>query len=598
MFIKKQFLRTTLSLVCIVLASTVHGNGLLGQTARPIFADNHIVHPNIGYRGMVATQERHATQAAAEVLAQGGNAVDAAVTAGFALAVTLPRAGNIGGGGFMMIHNAKTGQQFALDYRERAPARATRDMYLDENGAPVPRLSRSTHLAVGVPGTVRGLSEALEKHGTITLKQALEPAIKLARDGFTVEEGLHASLKAHKRDLSKSFEARRIFFRADGSPWPVGSRLVQTDLAKSLQAIADNGPDAFYKGAIAKKIVADMQKNGGLISANDLESYSVVNRAPIVGTYRQTKIVSMPPPSSGGVHLVQMLNVLERFPLKNFGHNSASSIHVMTEAMRFAYADRSKYLGDPDFVEVPVDKLISKKYASTLADKINQSTVTASNTVAPGLKGFVPPESDQTTHFSVIDKDGNAVANTYTLNFSYGSRLMVPGTGILLNNEMDDFSAKPGEPNAYGLIGNRSNAIEPKKRMLSSMTPTFVFGADGSLLATGSPGGSRIITTVLQIIVNMTDFDMSIAEATVAPRFHHQWLPDTLRLERGFSPDTVSILKQKGHAIISGPVMGSTQSVRLLDGVFYGYSDPRRRDSLTIGLPANNPNKNTVPTTE
>jgi gamma-glutamyltranspeptidase/glutathione hydrolase len=577
------------SLVAFTAVLVMTASPLLAQTARPIFADSHIVHPVVGYRGMVATQERNATQAAAKVLADGGNAVDAAVTAGFALAVTLPRAGNIGGGGFMMIHDAKTGKQFALDYRERAPAKATRDMYLDENGDPIPRLSRSTHLAAGVPGTVRGLADALQKHGTISLRKALEPAIQLAREGFLVEEGLHASLVAHRRSLSKSPAAREVFYRPDGSAWPVGSRLVQSDLANTLQAIADQGPDAFYEGAIASLIVADMQKNGGIVSAEDLKEYAVADRQPIVGTYRGAKIVSMPPPSSGGVHLVQMLNVLEHFPMSDFGANSAASIHLMTEAMRFAYADRSKYLGDPDFAPVPISKLISKDYAKILAGKIDLARATNSSDVRPGLDTFLPPESNETTHYSVIDKDGNAVSNTYTLNFSYGSGLMVPGTGILLNNEMDDFSAKAGVPNAYGLIGNRSNAIEPRKRMLSSMTPTFVFGPNGSLLATGSPGGSRIITTVLQVIVNMIDHKMSIAEATVAPRFHHQWLPDTLRLERGFSPDTISLLKKNGHTIIKGPVMGSTQSVQLQDGIFYGYSDPRRRDSMTIGVPAGQP---------
>lgn len=583
--------------LCIVVSAAlllVASSPVSAQTARPIFADSHIVHPVVGYRGMVATQERNATKAAAKVLADGGNAVDAAVTAGFALAVTLPRAGNIGGGGFMMIHDAKTGKQFALDYRERAPARATRDMYLDENGDPIPRLSRSTHLAAGVPGTVRGLAHALQKHGTISLQKALEPAIRLAREGFIVDEGLHASLVAHRVSLSKSKAAREVFFRPDGTAWPVGSRLVQSDLANTLQAIAEQGPDAFYKGSIASLIVADMQKNGGLVSAEDLKEYAIADRQPIVGTYRGAKIVSMPPPSSGGVHLVQMLNVLEHFPMSDYGANSAGSIHLMAEAMRFAYADRSKYLGDPDFAPVPISKLISKEYAKTLAAKINLTRATKSSDVRPGLDTFLPPESNETTHFSVVDKDGNAVSNTYTLNFSYGSGLMVPGTGILLNNEMDDFSAKAGVPNAYGLIGNRSNAIEPRKRMLSSMTPTFVFGPDGSLLATGSPGGSRIITTVLQIIVNMIDHDMSIAEATVAPRFHHQWLPDSLRLERGFSPDTISLLKKNGHAIVNGPVMGSTQSVQMLDGVYYGYSDPRRRDSLTVGVPANVPAKQPV----
>jgi gamma-glutamyltranspeptidase/glutathione hydrolase len=539
----------------------------------------------VGYGGMVATQDAHATKAAAEVLAEGGNAIDAAVTAGFALAVTLPRAGNIGGGGFMVVNLADTHQQMSIDYREKAPKAATRDMFLDAKGNPVADLSQITHLAAGVPGTVRGLTLALEKYGTISLQRALAPAIKLAEEGFPVGEDLFDSLKFYSDDFEAAPEAMKIFFQPDHSPWPIGSILVQKDLAKSLRLISEQGPDAFYKGAIAEAIVADMAANGGLITAADLEAYKPILRKPVTGTYRGLKVVSMPPPSSGGVHLIQMLNILERFPIEQFGHNSADAIHVSAEAMRLAYADRSRYLGDPDFTDIPTAQLISKKYARGLAERIDPKHATPSLEVAPGLDPLERFESNETTHFSVIDRHGNAVSNTYTLNFSYGSKLVVPGTGILLNNEMDDFSAKAGVPNAYGLIGGRRNAIEPEKRMLSSMTPTLIFKEDGSIIATGSPGGSRIINIVLEMVCNLADHDMNVAEATAAPRFHHQWFPDEIRVERGFSPDTIRLLAGRGHKVRLGPALGSTQTVSFSAGVFQGASDPRRRGALTIGLP-------------
>ncbi|MGK0189636.1 MAG: gamma-glutamyltranspeptidase/glutathione hydrolase, partial [Verrucomicrobiales bacterium] len=476
-----------------ILATFVSGVCANGQSA--IHSDAAIVHPVAGYGGMVATQDAHATKAAADVLVEGGNAVDAAVTAGFALAVTLPRAGNIGGGGFMIIHLADARKQIAIDYREKAPLAAHRDMFLDERGNPVADLSRITHLAAGVPGTVRGLALALEKHGTISLQQALAPAIALAEEGFPVGEDLFDSLSSYTAAFKSVPEAMKIFFQPDTTPWPVGSLLVQSDLAKSLRLISELGPDAFYTGPIAEAIVKDMEVNGGLITAADLAAYKPRIRKPIAGTYRGLKVVSMPPPSSGGVHLIQMLNMLERFPIEQAGHNSADAIHFTAEAMRIAYADRSRYLGDPDFTDVPTAQLISKKYARELAKKIDPDHATPSLEVAPGIDPMERFESNETTHFSVIDRFGNAVSNTYTLNFSYGSKLVVPGTGILLNNEMDDFSAKPGVPNAYGLIGGRRNAIEPEKRMLSSMTPTLLFKEDGGIVATGTPGGSRIITT-------------------------------------------------------------------------------------------------------
>lgn len=535
---------------------------------------------------MVATQDEFASKAAAEVLAEGGNAVDAAVTAGFTMAVTLPRAGNIGGGGFMLLHDALSGQQSVIDYREQASANAHRDMFLDENGDPVQELSTISHLAAGVPGTVRGFALALEKYGTITWQRALQPAIELAEKGFEVGPDLHDSLEHYREEFAESLEAKQIFYLPDGSTPPVGSTLVQKDLARTLKRLAERGPDEFYSGETAELVVQDMKDHDGIIDANDLRSYRAIERQPVEGTYRGVKVVSMPPPSSGGVHLIQMLNILERFPVEQMGQNSADSIHLMTEAMRRAYADRSRYLGDPDFVDVPVEQLTSKDYAVKLASKIDLQSATASINVFPGLPNTVPYESNETTHFSVIDRSGNAVSNTYTLNFSYGNKHVVPGTGILLNNQMDDFSAKPGVANAYGLIGGRFNAIEPNKRMLSSMTPTFLFRADGSLIATGSPGGSRIINVLLQTVVNLVDHNMTVAEATVAPRFHHQWFPDILMLENGFSIDTVRLLASRGHKLAAQPAMGSTQTVGRMDGMFVGYSDPRRRNSLTVGVPA------------
>ncbi|MFP6874103.1 MAG: gamma-glutamyltransferase [Verrucomicrobiales bacterium] len=540
--------------------------------------------PVTGGGGMVATQQAHATRAAARILAEGGNAVDAAVCAGFTLAVTLPRAGNIGGGGFMLIHLAKENRQTAIDYREKAPGAAHRDMFLDAEGNVDTGLSRSDHLAAGVPGSVRGLALALRKHGTISLNRALQPAIKLAEDGFIVGKDLHESLAEHRGHFKDSPYALEIFYRPDGTSPALGSRLIQKDLAKTLRLIARHGPDAFYSGPVAEAIIASMKANGGIMTGDDLMNYRPVVRKPVSGTYRGWKIVAMPPPSSGGIHLIQMLNILEEFPIAKYGHNSTDTIHFSVEAMRRAYADRSRYLGDPDFADIPSRALISKDYARRLAAQINPSLATASAKVSPGLGAQEDIESNETTHFSVIDQWGNAVSNTYTLNFSYGSGIMVPGTGILLNNEMDDFSAKPGVANAYGLLGGRRNAIEPGKRMLSSMTPTLLFKGDSHVVATGSPGGSRIITTVLQIVCNLVDHGMDISGATAAARFHHQWFPDEVQVEPGFNPDTVASLQARSHRVKTRPLMGSTQSVSRIDGRFFGASDPRRQGALTIGL--------------
>lgn len=546
-----------------------------------IFGSQDIFHPVYATNGMVSTQEALATRIGLDVLQNGGNAIDAGVAIGFALAVTLPRAGNLGGGGFMIIHRADSDETVALDFRETAPAAAFRDMYLDEDGNAVAERSRFTYQAVGVPGSVAGLALAAERYGTMPLAELMAPAIDLAENGITVTPDLANSLAGIGDRLSKWPESARIFYKEDGGNYQPGETLVQADLAESLRLIAEHGPSAFYEGEIAQKIVADMEANDGLVTLEDLQNYQPVIREPVRGNYRGYDIVSMPPPSSGGIHVVQILNMLEHYPIGQLGHNSASTIHRMAEAMKLAYADRSEYLGDTDFVEVPVNGLISKDYAAELVQQIDVTRARPASEIKPNNP--IPFEGNDTTHYSVMDRDGNVVSTTYTINFSYGTGIVAAGTGILLNNEMDDFSAKPGVPNAYGLIGGDANAVEPGKRPLSSMTPTIVMQDGEVRLITGSPGGARIITTVLQVIMNVIDHDMNIAEASAASRIHHQWLPDELRVEKGLSPDTVALLKALGHEVKVLDAMGSTQSIMRLPSGLYGASDPRRPDALTLG---------------
>ncbi len=550
--------------------------GIVPVAARDaaILSARDIFHPVFARHGMVSTQEATATGIGVDILKKGGNAVDAAVAVAFALAVTLPRAGNIGGGGFMMVHMAESGKTVAIDYREMAPAGASGDMYLDAQGNVDKQRARFSYLSAGVPGTVAGMALALEKYGTMSLAQVMAPAIFLARDGVTVTPQMANALHRRKKRLSRHRPTARIFLNADGETWSSGERLVQSDLARSLSQIASQGPDAFYRGDIARKIAADMAANGGLITIGDLNNYRAVVREPVHGTYRGYDIFSMPPPSSGGVHVIQLLNILEDYPISFLGHNSADTIHLMAEAMKLAYADRSRYLGDPDYWKVPVAGLTSKAYAAKLRERISLDYATPSKNIKSGDP--LPYESNETTHFSIMDSAGNVVSNSYTLNFSFGSGIVAAGTGILLNNEMDDFSAKPGVPNAYGLIGGEANAIEPGKRPLSSMTPTIVFKDGKATFATGSPGGSRIITTTLQIIMNVVDHGMNIAAATAASRIHHQWLPDKLRVETGISDDTLDSLSAMGHRIDVGNAMGSTQTVMRMDGGFFGAADPRR----------------------
>ena len=532
-------------------------------------------HPVFGANGMVAAQNSLSAQVGADVLADGGNAVDAAIAVGFSLAVTLPRAGNLGGGGFMLIHDAGSDTDVAIDYREMAPLRATRDMYLDENGDVDPRRSKFSHLAAGVPGTVAGMYLAHQKFGRLPWKRLLEPAIRQARDGIIVNYDLAGLLKMRKERLCANATACRYFYKAGGVPYEAGERLVQKDLAKTLRLIARHGPDAFYEGKVATLIAAEMLRGGGYVDKPSLAAYQPVIRDVVRGSYRGFELVTMPPPSSGGVHIIQMLNILENFPGAELGAGSADNVHLLAEVARLAYADRSKHLGDPDFYPVPVDWLTSKAYGKQLAATINMNVARKSEDVAPGVAPV--EESPDTTHYSVMDAEGNVVSNTYTLNFSYGSGIAVDGAGFLLNNEMDDFVSKPGVPNAFGLLGGEANAVTALKRPLSSMTPTIVFADGKPWFATGSPGGSRIITSVLQMVVNVLDHGMNLAEAGSAPRMHHQWFPDVLQLESGFSPDTIRILEARGHTIKgSSYSMGSLQTVGIKDGVFRGASDPRR----------------------
>ncbi len=531
-----------------------------------------------GRHGMVASRSAIASQVGADIMRAGGNAIDAAVATGFALAVTYPPAGNIGGGGLMVIR-LSDGRVATNDHRERAPAKAQRDMYLDASGNVVPGLSTKTHLASGVPGSVAGMLDVLEKYGTLPRKEIIAPAIRLAKDGFVLDDDLAADLQGSTEDFRKHAGSARVFIKRDGSPYQQGDRFRQPELAKTLELIAAKGKDGFYAGKTADLLVAEMQRGGGLISAKDLADYRSVWREPVSGTYRGYGVYSMAPPSSGGVLLVQMLNMLEPYDLKALGYGSAATIHLMIEAERRAYADRAQYLGDPDFFAVPQTELIAKSYAHTRFADFDPTRASPSSSIGAGTLAH---ESPQTTHVSVMDAAGNAVAYTTTLNLSFGSKIVVEGAGFLLNNEMDDFSSRENTPNSYGLIGRQANSIEPGKRMLSSMTPTLVVDGTGrTILATGSPGGSTIITTVLQVVVNALDHGMDVSDAVGAARFHHQWTPDRVVYEpRGISPDTLKILESRGHTLVTlpwGRGLGDANSVMRVGDEFLGMSDPRNR---------------------
>ena len=572
----RRLWRATAALMLFLLASSTNAN-------EQAILEGERFHPVQGSQGMVATSHTLATEVALKVLKDGGNAIDAAVTAGFALAVTQPRSGNIGGGGFLVYSPGNGDAPEAIDYRETAPAAATETMFQDQDGNVVSERSRFSHKAAGVPGTVAGLALALERHGTLSLSQALAPAIRLAREGFVVPHRFTEGLEQARDRLERWPATRTTFYKKDGSAPQPGEVFRQPELADTLQRIAEQGVKGFYEGETAQLIVAEMQRGEGLITLEDLRNYEPAVRQPVHGTYRGFDIYSMSPPSSGGTHIVQILNILEDYPIGDWGHNSANTIHHMAEAMKLAYADRSEYLGDTDFVAVPLQGLTSKGYADQLRASIKADKARPASEIAPGKPG--PRESPETTHFSVVDRWGNAVSNTYTINFSYGSGITVAGAGFLLNNEMDDFSAKPGVPNAYGLIGGEANKVEPGKRMLSSMSPTIVRKDNRNFLVTGSPGGSRIITTTLQVIMNVIDHNMNIQTAVSAPRIHHQWLPDEIRVEQGISPDTLDLLRARGHTINTGSAMGAIQSILIgEDGTLYGGADPRRSTSSAMGF--------------
>ena len=548
----------------------------------PIIGEGARALPVIASHGMVVAQEGTAARVGLAILKKGGNAVDAAVATGLALAVTLPRAGNLGGGGFMLVHLAKQHKTIAIDYRETAPEQTQSNVFLDAHGDAVPRLSRDTGLAVGVPGTVAGFALALGKYGSgkFTMADLVKPAAALARDGIIVEEDLADSLAKAQR-LTRWASSVAIFLRPDGSPLKRGETLKQADLADTLETIGHEGAKGFYDGPVADKIVAAVRAAGGTMTTADLRAYRAVEREPVSGTYRGHSIMSMPPPSSGGVHVIELLNILEGYPLARQGANSAASIHDMAEAMKLAYADRAEYLGDPAVVDVPVKGLTSKAYAAKLRDMIEPGRARPASEIK--AVDPMPYESDQTTHFSVVDAEGNAVANTYTLNFSYGVGLVADGTGVLLNNELDDFAAKPGAPNAYGLTGGKANQPGPRKRPLSSMAPTMMF-KDGKLeLVTGSPGGSTIITTVMQIILDTVDFGLNLAEATAAVRIHDQLLPDQLSVERGLNLDTIHLLEGEGYKVNVRDAWGSAESISIESGLLAGASDPRQRGTLAVG---------------
>ena len=547
---------------------------LLGQTT--LDYDNR-VHPELAKDYMVVSQNHHSTDAGYKILEKGGNAIDAAVAVGFALAVTLPRAGNIGGGGFMLIYKANSKEISAIDYRSAAPESATSNMYLTESG-----VVRFGHLVNAIPGSVGGLIKAHREHGKLSLKEVLRPAIELAKKGFPVSYDLNYILDWGKDPMLSNRASKKKFYDQEGKPLSVSSIFKQPKLARTLTLIANKGDQAFYEGEIADWIVEDSLINGGLITKKDLVNYSAKERTPIESNYRGYRVVSMPPAASGGLVLLQILNILENFNLTKSGHNSASSIHLLSEAMLRAYSDRMKYHGDPDFFEVPLDDLLDKNYAKERAKSINLKAKTPSENIFPGQIPFVD-ESPDTTHFSVIDSDGNAVSNTYTLGSSFGSGVTVPEGGFLLNNQMRNFSHLYGKSDELSLSTSSANKLEPGKRMISTQTPTLVFNPEGNLMMIlGSPGGGRIPNIIAQVISNVIDHKLGFAEAVMAPRIN-QRVGKNLELESGFSPDTIKLLKSKGHHPKPSTTMGSVQAIFLSEDYIYGVSDTRRPGAKAQG---------------
>ncbi len=578
----------------LVLAATLWPLAA-GAASRPAVEAPH---------GIVVSSQHLASEIGAEILKQGGNAIDAAVAVGYAQAVTNPCCANIGGGGFMLIHLAKDNRDVFINFRETAPGAATKTMYLDDKGEPIKDASLTGYRAVATPGTVLGLDTALKKYGTMSRADVMAPAIKLARDGFVLARADTDIIDAGATRIKRDPVATQLFFRSDGSPLQPGDRQIQSDLADTLQTIAEKGPDAFYKGEIAQKIETAMKANGGIMTTKDLADYTITETAPVSCTYRGFVFSSSPPPSSGGATLCEILNILEGYDMRGLGFHSAASVHNMVEAMRHAYMDRNTYLGDPAFVKNPLDRLLSKDYAAAIRAKIEPDKATPSKEVQPGV---APHEKTETTHYSVIDKDGNAVAVTYTVNGIFGAAVIAPGTGFFLNDEMDDFTIKPGVPNLFGLVQGEANSIAPGKRPLSSMAPTLISKDGRIFLALGSPGGSRIITTVLETALNMIDYDMQPQEAVDAPRIHHQWLPDEVDVEPfALSPDTEKMLTAMGYKIktqtpwsaaevaaapfpnpaSTGPASSGNDSTfggNMRPGYVYGASDDRRPAGLAVG---------------
>lgn len=581
-FLCSARLRPTLLLSAALLACSPAAFLPAAQAASvaPVAAEN----------GMVVTAQHLATKVGVQVLKDGGNAVDAAVAVGYALAVVYPAAGNLGGGGFMTVQLAD-GRKTFLDFREKAPLSATANMYLDKEGHVIKGLSTRGHLAVGVPGSVSGLELAREKYGTMKRATLLAPAIALADKGFALDQGDIDMLRTATEDFRKDPASAAIFLKKDGAPFEVGDTLVQKDLARTLKAISEQGTAGFYKGRVAAALVRSSQQGGGIITQADLDQYSTREMAPVECDYRGYRVVSAPPPSSGGVIICEMLNILEGYPLKDWGFRSAQSVHHQIEAMRHAYVDRNSYLGDPDFVKNPIARLTDKAYAAQIRAVIAPEKAGVSQAIKPGV---APHEGSNTTHYSIADRWGNAVAVTYTLNDWFGAKVTAAETGVLLNNEMDDFTVKIGVPNIYGLVQGEANVIAPGKRPLSSMSPTILSKDGQPVMVVGTPGGSRIITAVLHSILNVVDYGMNVQEAVDAPRFHQQWLPEATNLERfALSPDTTRLLEAMGHKfgapqppnhmaaiLIGAPSLGGKPVGK---NRFYGANDPRRNSGLALG---------------